>query len=415
MRKRLLFVDDERLVLDGLRRALHCMRGEWEMKFVDTPAAALEIMEQEPFDAIITDMRMPLMDGAQLLERVKELHCDVIRIILSGQSKQETIMQSIVPAHQFLSKPCDLNELKQRLGQAFVARDLLRNPALASIVSRMRSVPSLPTIYSELSHALQSEDTSLGQIEQIISKDVGMAAKILQLANSAFIGAHSHVSSLREAVSLIGAETVRSLTLSIHVFSQFDGHASIAAHLPALWNHSVAVATLAQSIAKLETGSKSMSEECFTAGLLHDIGKIVLFAEMPRQYQQLIETMETDERSVSILEMELLGCTHELVGAYLMSIWGLPVSIVQAVQFHHFPSEIQSAAFSPLTAVHCADVIASESDKWPMNRDMKLDATHLDSLGLSDKAAVWRGLYEEFLEAAKDKDVEASHNIFSKK
>src|ERR1035437_1809661 len=118
MVKRLLFVDDEKLVLDGLRRALHCLRGEWEMKFVDSPAAALQAMEEEPFDAIISDMRMPLMDGAQLLERVQELHSDTIRIILSGQSKQETIMRSIVPAHQFLSKPCDVQKLKQRLGQA---------------------------------------------------------------------------------------------------------------------------------------------------------------------------------------------------------------------------------------------------------------------------------------------------------
>lgn len=415
MRKRLIFVDDEPLVLDGLRRALHGMHDEWEMKFMDTPGAALLAIEREPYDAIVSDMRMPLMDGAQLLTRVKELRGDMIRIILSGQSKQETILRSIVPAHQFLSKPCDLQELKERLGQAFVARDLLRNPLLASMVSRLGSVPSLPTIYSELSAALQSEDTSLGQIEQIISKDVGMAAKILQLANSAFVGAHSHVSSLREAVSLIGAETVRSLTLSIHVFSQFDHHASIAAHLPSLWNHSVSVGTLAQNIAKLETGSKSMAEECFTGGLLHDIGKIVLFAEMPHEYQKVIDRMHSETESISALEMESLGCTHELVGAYLMSIWGLPVSIVQAVQFHHSPSAISLSEFSTLTAVHCADAIASERDKWPLNHDSQMDTVHLDSLDLSARAELWRALYEEFLAEADAENPAGSHNIFVKK
>jgi HD-like signal output (HDOD) protein/CheY-like chemotaxis protein len=412
MPKRLLFVDDEPLVLDGLRRALHGMRGEWEMRFTTTPAAALEAMEKEPFDAIISDMRMPLMDGAELLERVKERHCDVVRIILSGQSKKETILRSISPAHQFLSKPCNIQELKQRLSQAFLTRDLLRNQSLASIVSRLRSVPSLPTLYNELSAALQSEDTSLGQIEQIISRDVGMAAKILQLANSAFVGAHSHVSSLREAVSLIGAETVRSLTLSIHVFSRLDRHSSAAVYLPPLWEHSVAVASLAQRIANLETGSKTIAEECFTAGLLHDIGKIVLLAEMLPEYKRVFNRTDPDTRSFHDAEVEYLGCSHELVGAYLMGIWGLPIAIIQAVQFHHRPSETITPGFSALTAVHCADAVTSFDDKSPLNCDLELDTARLESLGLMDKVELWRALHEEYLAAAAERNAGAHSNIF---
>jgi putative nucleotidyltransferase with HDIG domain len=410
MTKRLLFVDDEKMVLDGLRRALHGMRDEWEMKFADGPTAALEALEREPFDAIITDMRMPVMDGAELLEKVKERHGDVVRIILSGQSKQETILRSIAPAHQFLSKPCNILELKQRLSQAFMTRDLLRNPPLASIVSRLRSIPSLPALYNELTAALQNEDTSLGQIEQIISKDVGMAAKILQLANSAFIGAHTHVSSLREAVSLIGAETVRSLTLSIHVFSQFDRHSSAAAYLSPLWDHSVAVASLSERIAKFETGSKSMGEESFTAGLLHDIGKIVLIAEMPKEYEQIIERKDGDTRTFRELELKFVGCPHEQVGAYLMSVWGLPAAIVQAVQFHHTPSMTERIEFSALTAVHCADAIVSTKDEVPLNHDSELDRAHLEKLGLFEKLAVWRGFHEEYLNAKADRDADASVN-----
>jgi DNA-binding NtrC family response regulator len=219
MPKRLLFVDDEPMVLEGLRRALHSMRQEWEMEFVDGGAAALEALERGHFDAVITDMRMPLMDGAQLLELVKERHSDVVRMVLSGQSQKESVLRSIGPAHQLLSKPCDLQELKMRLSTAFAMRDLLRNEALAAIVSSLRSVPSLPQLYNELTAALGSENTSLSEIEQIISKDMGMAAKILQLANSAVMGARNHVSSLSHALSLIGAEIVRSMMLSIHVFS----------------------------------------------------------------------------------------------------------------------------------------------------------------------------------------------------
>jgi putative nucleotidyltransferase with HDIG domain len=221
------------------------------------------------------------------------------------------------------------------------------------------------------------------------------------------------VSSLRTAVSLIGAETVRSLTLSIHVFSQFDRHSSAAAYLSVLWEHSVAVASLAQRIAHLETGSKSMAEECFTAGLLHDVGKIVLIAEMPVEYRKVIAGMETNTHTIRTAEMEFVGCSHEQVGAYLMSVWGLPPSIVQAVQFHHAPSEAAPAALSALTIVHCADAVASDFDKSSLNHDMELDTTHLEALGLSDKVGTWRGLHEESLSASGEHAGKQNWNVFS--
>ncbi len=393
MPKRLLFVDDDTMVLDGLRRTLHGMRQEWEMRFVSSGAAALEALAKEPYDAVISDMRMPLMDGAQLLEEIKQLHPDVVRMILSGQSSREAVYRSISPAHQFLSKPCDPQELVARLSQAFAMRDLLANQALKTVISRLRSIPSLPTLYEEVTAALRKENPSLGEIARIISKDVGMAAKILQLANSAFMGASGRVSSLVQALSLIGTETVRTLVLSVHVFSQFESNSVVAANLPALWDHSVAVSALAQRIAASEGCVKAMVEESFTAGLLHDIGKVVLLAEMPREYHQIFEM---NPRSKDV-ELERLGCTHAEVGAYLMSIWGLPLSLVHAVAFHHRPCEAAEAHFSTLTAVHAADAIASATDASPLNHDAELDAIYLAHLGLTARESVWRGFYAEQL------------------
>jgi len=399
MRKRLLFVDDEPMVLEGLRRALWSMRNEWEMTFVANGAAALEALDRDPFDAIISDMRMPAMDGVQLLEQVKERHGELVRIVLSGQSSKEAVLRSVAPAHQFLSKPCNLQELKDRLNQAFTSRDLLRNQPLASIVARMRSIPSLPTLYNDLTDALRSENVSLGQIERIISRDVGMAAKILQLANSAFIAAHGRVSSLHEALSLIGAETVRSLTLSIHVFSQFNRNSVTGAYFPALWDHSVAVASLAHRIALAETKSKTIAEESFTTGLIHDVGKIVLLAELPNDYRRVIQNLDGTAQVFYCAEMKYLGSTHEQIGAYLMSVWGLPAAMVRAVEFHHHPSAIGGAEFSPLTAVHCADVIASAVDPDLVSHDVELDSEHATQVGVIGKQEQWSGFHEEYLRA----------------
>jgi HD-like signal output (HDOD) protein len=402
MRKRLLFVDDEQMILDGLRRALWSMRSDWDMQFVSSGKDALEALDRESFDAIISDMRMPQMDGVQLLDTVKEKHGQMVRIILSGQASKEAVLRSVLPAHQLLSKPCDLQQLKGRLSQAFASRDLLRNQPLASIVSRMRSLPSLPALYLELTEALQSENTSLRQIEEIIEKDVGMAAKILQLANSAFIAAHGRVSSLHEALSLIGAETVRSLTLSIHVFSQSSREPSTAAHFSALWVHSVAVAALAQRIAMQETRKKAVADEAFTTGLIHDVGKIVLLSEMANEYTRVIQEADGNPPSFHEMEMQHLGCTHGQVGAYLMSVWGLPSTIVQAVEYHDHPSELEGRDFASLTAVHCADVIVSSSDTAHVNRDVELDAEYGQALGVTGKITEWSENYAERMLAAEE-------------
>jgi len=391
MPKHLLFVDDETMVLDGLRRSLHGMRQQWEMNFVNSAAAALEALAKEPYDAVVSDMRMPLMDGAQLLEEIKQRHPDVVRMILSGQSSREAVYRSISPAHQFLTKPCDPKELVARLSQAFAMRDLLANQALKTVISRLRSIPSLPTLYEEVTAALRKDDPSLSEIARIISKDVGMAAKILQLANSAFVGASGRVSSLVQALSLIGTETVRTLVLSVHVFSQFERNSHVSANLPALWDHSATVSALAQRIASSEGCAKAMVEESFTAGLLHDIGKVVLLAEMPREYHQIFETNSYSKD----VELERLGCTHAEEGAYLMSICGLPLSLVHAVAFHHRPGETAETHFSPLTAVHAADAIASATDASPLNRDAELDLGYLERLGLTNRESVWRGFHAE--------------------
>jgi HD-like signal output (HDOD) protein len=400
MHSRLLFVDDEPLVLQGLRRTLHPMRGEWDMTFVDSAEQALEALARDPYDAIISDMQMPRMDGAQLLEEVKQRYPAMVRMVLSGQANQEAVLRSVGPAHQYISKPCDPEEIKLRLAQAFVMRDLLRNERVRALVSGLKSILSLPGMYHEIMAELRSEDASLERIARIVSKDAGMTAKVLQLANSAFMGVRCEVSNPTQAVTLIGTEMVRALVLAVHVFSQFEDHQGAAPHLTALWEHSIAVGGLAQRIAAVEKSAKGLVDESFTAGLLHDIGKLVLLAQMSKEYGAILEKVK-EPRTLASAEREKFGCTHADLGAYLMSVWGLPQPLIHAVSFHDRPSESIEKRFSPLTAVHGADVVVSSTNGSLILQDVQLDEKYLQELGLSGREVVWRELHAQQIKQAK--------------
>jgi len=402
-KSRLLFVDDESLVLQGLQRTLRSMREQWDMTFVEGGEQALQALASDPYDAIITDMRMPRMDGAQLLEQVKQRYPEVVRVVLSGQASQEAILCSIGPAHQYLSKPCDPKELKLRLAQAFVMRDLLQNSAVRAVVSGLKSIPSLPGLYHEIVAELASEDASIVKIAAIVSKDAGMTAKILQLANSAFMGARYEITNPTQAVSLIGTEMVRALVLSVHVFSEFENQPGTASYWTTLWEHSTTVACLAQRIAVAEKCPKNLAEESFTAGLLHDVGKLVLLAQMPKEYAVLLRSLAETAAPLAPAERERFGCTHAELGAYLMSIWGLPHPLIHAVVFHDHPVDCMESRFSSLTAVHGADALASRESDSLIVQDVQWDEEYLRQLNLNGREPVWGALCDQQLEHGKSR------------
>jgi len=390
MTKRILFVDDEHMVLHGIERSLHGMKQEWHIEFLPSGAEALEAMERQPFDVVITDMRMPGMDGAQLLKKVKERFPQTVRMALSGQSDRATILRSVGPTHQYLSKPCDVEELKQKLVRALSLRDLLDNATLKEAVSRLETVPSFPGPYTDWNRLLQTSGSSIADAAQIISGDMGMTAKVLQLVNSAFLGPPVQAVSSRKAVSLIGLDNLRTLTLSLRLFVPFESSEAIGRSLAGVWQHSHDCALLAQAIAQSQGCPSDIVEAAYAGGLLHDIGILVLASACSERYELTLRVRKEKKLSTAESEYQTLGSTHAQVGGYLLGLWGLPEPIVEAVAWHHEPAQAKPSAFSPLIAVHVATVLHDKIDPCGTHVESDtMDEQLLDRLGLKDQLPVW--------------------------
>ncbi len=389
--KRILFVDDESKLLEGLRRMLRGMRHEWEMEFAEGGHAALELMGQKAFNVVVTDMRMPGMDGCQLLSRVKELYPQVVRIVLSGHTEREMAMEAAILAHQYLSKPCDADTLKNTVSRCCSLRRLLDNDSLIRVVSGLTNLPSLPSLYTEVIKEIDSPDGSLNRVGEIISQDTGMSAKILQLVNSAFFGHSRHVASPVRAVNLLGLETVKALILTIKIFCQYEQSNLPGFSMDAQWEHSMSTGLYAKQIAIAEDLGQDKIDEAFISGLLHDIGKLILLDRFPEKCLQILEEARSANCSLWEAEQHVIGTTHAEIGAYLLGIWGLSEPIVNAVAFHHYPIGLPHESLDTLTIVHVANTfVQRRSSKKDQDSQPGLDTAYLDRLHVEDRVEVWR-------------------------
>lgn len=396
MKKRILFVDDEPMILQGMRRQLHRMSNEWDMDFAESGPAALALLEKSPYDIVVSDMRMPGMNGTELLNEVMKRYPQTVRLILSGYADQDLVMKCVGSTHQYLSKPCDPDALKAAVMRATALDLSLQDRPIRQLVSRLDRLPSLPRLYVELVDALEDPDIPFEKVGSIIAEDIGMTAKILKLVNSAFFGLGRNIASPGEAVAYLGQETIKSLVLSMRVFSQFDAAKLRGFSMDALWQHSLGTAAAAKTIARVEHADPKLVDEAFVAGMLHDTGRLVLVSNLTDQYCRAVQLAREKQIELHEAEQQVFNASHAEVGGYLLGLWGLPVPVVEAITFHHCPSRSARKTFSPLTAVHVANALVQEQCvvcEGVLPPPLDLEYLHL--LNLSERLNDWREAIHE--------------------
>ncbi|MDY3552963.1 response regulator [Gemmata sp. JC717] len=385
MSLQVLFVDDEPNVLDGLRRTLREFRREWDMRFATGGPAALAALDQAPADVVVSDMRMPGMNGDELLAEVRARHPQTVRIVLSGECTREAMVRVTSLAHRVLTKPCDPVELRVAIQQAFALRGLLLSPRLSALAGRLQSVPSRPDLYARIRAVLEQPNYSLSELADICARDAGVSAKLIQLANSALFGSTRPTHCAFEAVSRIGAEMVRALILAEGVLTAFDARSIHPFSVSDVWPHSESVALLAARIVNREAPRAAWGGLAPAAGTLHDIGRLILACVEPAAYVEVLRRVQAGAMLVSA-EADAFGATHATVGAYLLGLWGVPSSIVEAVAWHHNPGGRPADRFGLVTAVHAAASLLYPDDGGGP------DLAYLNRLELGDRLPAWATL-----------------------
>lgn len=352
---RLLLVDDEATVVGALARLLRVCPPVKDVAVATSGPDALQLLSASPFDVMITDLQMPGMNGLDLLKAVQERFPRVVRIVLSGCSDREINAQLTPLFHLHLAKPCSRNQLVAALTRAQNLEPSLL-PAVREAVTGLSALPASPRMYADLVTSLLDARSTVHSIARVVSRDDAVAAKVLQVANSAWVGLSHPVHSIEEAVTYLGATTLKAVVLAVEAFRVFDACDRCTGFST---EHHKAHALLTARIAAQLMDRRSEREEAYTGGLLHDIGKLVFAAQLPEEYARVLADRSADPDPVRERRHGLPS--HASVGSELLSLWGLPARILDIVARHHEPGAAAGEAWSPVLAIHVADQLAHEA------------------------------------------------------
>lgn len=393
-RRQVLVVDGQESTLEGYRNGLARAGVAWDVSYATSGKQALVAMESKKFDAIAVDAQIPYPDCASVLTDAKRRMPLAVRIAISHGGASESAARAIPVAQQFLLKPCEPAALAMAIDRACDLRSLIVDERVRSMINLIGVLPAQPKVYAALTRRLQSPDASVTEIARLLERDLALCAKVLHISNSALFSVPRRVMDLNTAVSLLGSSAILSLVLSLSIFDA--GIYLEAISLPMLQRHSL----MTSAIARHMTQGTPHEDHATIAGMLHDIGILILATKLPGHAHGVIQSMAASPRPFHEAERELWGTTHAELGAFLLGRWGLPVPVVEAVAFHHRPEGVRQPEFDALAAVAFADSLAHEvdPDSSYISGDVysPIDMAHAERLGVADRVEGWRQAAAEF-------------------
>jgi HD-like signal output (HDOD) protein len=382
-----LFVDDDAAVLDDLRNMMLLVGANWDIRLATNGGDALKHLENGIFDVVVADLKMPGMDGAELLAIVRDQYPDAMRILMSGNADLTFTARLVPQAHQFLHKPCQPSLVKAVVERAYELGQRLADSELRRTLGTITELPRPPQSVLRLNALLDSPDTDVHDIAEVVEQDMALTVKLFQLVNSAYYGLQRNVRDIREAIAYLGLNAVRNLAVSVEVFRSLS--ATAGEDLQAVQELHERANQVA-NVAKKLVLDRDQANEAFVAGLLHDVGLLALVSCLPDRYRELRDAAQLSNLPLWDIETEVIGASHADLGAYLLNLWGLPFPVVEAVARHHDAMLLPQRKMDATHAVCIADAIVSATRSGKSLRESNeagLDTAYLEELGVLERVA----------------------------
>lgn len=394
--RKVLFVDDNQPLINSFKNYFEKIPKNWAPIYHTDPLKAMDLLIFGDIDIIITDIHMPNMNGVKLLEFVKKEHPDVIRIAISGEEDTPEILAQAKNAHRYIQKPVDLNALRELIERVSTLSEIIPNSDTRKIVASLECIPTTPKVYRELLSELNSEDSSLKHISEIVSEDPALTAGLLKIVNSAFFNLPNEITSVQQAVTLLGLEIVKGVLFSVEMVRTFSIDEEKTFSINDIVEHSLLVANFTKTILEHEHVNRAIIEKTFITAILHDIGELVFAYALPERYRTIIEVSRSFEQTLARLEMQVLGSTHAEAGAYLLGLWGLPDDIVSAIAHHHTPAKASGTAAAILATMHAADYICCKLfPEFRLGGEEHIEISFLKKLKIHQRLDKWEELCRE--------------------
>ncbi len=388
----ILFVDDQNNILQGFRRTLRSVEDVWTINYSSSGKEALKLMENTHVDIIISDTNMPGMRGTELLREVQSTHAETVRLVLSGGgSRSDDISILLSTSHQFFSKPFDIAKLKVTIERLLALRDHISDDRLKKMIAGISKLPCAPLVYEAFKKEREGS-TDLEKMGAFIAQDPGLTAKMLQSLNSTFFGVDKAGIHPYKAAQSMGPGTIAYLfDENAHFHTIEAGHPNYA-FLATMYRYSLQGAHLVEALATSENLSEPIKNISYTAGMMHEIGAIILACGLADEYSKLTPHFQNIAVQCQT-EKKALGAMCSDVGAYFLGLWGFPVAIINAVAFSPFPANDPDQSLNLTTLVHVTRALLRADDLAGQQANM--DMVYLEKIGMTGKLQQWHDLNKE--------------------
>lgn len=322
----ILVVDEDQELIDAIRRIAHQRWDVTGFTVVPSAAAALSALNGDRFDVVITNLRLPAMDGAELLAEVKTRFPATTRIVLSGYVEDDVIFKAAKVAHRYLHKPCEADEIARTIEEVERCHQAIDSDAMVAMIGRIENLPTLGDVYFDLMDAVAGDDWSPADLAEIVSRDVGITVELLRLVNSGFFGLSRTVHSVEQAITFLGLDVVRAAVAGYSLFNEVNNAPNIDIEEVAARSRSAAL--LACKSVSSAGGTRSEAAEAYLAGIVHEVGALALSAVSEVERDALQAALAGHD---VVTERLVLGADRYSVSQYLLGLWGFSPSMCEAV------------------------------------------------------------------------------------